>query len=188
MKAFDEIYYIDSRKPEAEDILALRLSQLLARYPLPPVYLCIGSDRVTGDSLGPLVGTLLLKVQPTLPVIGTLTDPVHALNLKHTLSFLSEKFPGHPIVAIDASLGSRSHQEFFTVGSGSLEPGAGVDKILGSAGDLFITGIVAPTRPLPQLNLQTVRLSLVMRFAECIAGAVASLTLEKEAACEKLSL
>ena len=81
MKAFDEIYYIDSRKPEAEDILALRLSQLLARYPLPPVYLCIGSDRVTGDSLGPLVGTLLLKVQPTLPVIGTLTDPVHALNL-----------------------------------------------------------------------------------------------------------
>ena len=53
MKAFDEIYYIDSRKPEAEDILALRLSQLLARYPLPPVYLCIGSDRVTGDSLGP---------------------------------------------------------------------------------------------------------------------------------------
>ena len=33
MKAFDEIYYIDSRKPEAEDILALRLSQLLARYP-----------------------------------------------------------------------------------------------------------------------------------------------------------
>lgn len=188
MKAFDEIYYIDSRKPEAEENLALRLSQLLARYPLPPVYLCIGSDRVTGDSLGPLVGTLLLKVQPTLPVIGTLTDPVHALNLKHTLSFLSEKFPGHPIVAIDASLGSRSHQEFFTVGSGSLEPGAGVDKILGSAGDLFITGIVAPTGPLPQLNLQTVRLSLVMRFAECIAGAVASLTLEKETACEKLSL
>ena len=79
-------------------------------------------------------------------------------------------------------------RNFFTVGSGSLEPGAGVDKILGSAGDLFITGIVAPTGPLPQLNLQTVRLSLVMRFAECIAGAVASLTLEKEAACEKLSL
>ena len=86
-------------------------------------------------------------------------------------------------MAIDASLGSRSHQEFFTVGSGSLEPGAGVDKILGSAGDLFITGIVAPTGPLPQLNLQTVRLSLVMRFAECIAGAVASCYSDKEAAC-----
>lgn len=61
MKAFDEIYYIDSRKPEAEDILALRLSQLLARYPLPPVYLCIGSDRVTGDSLGPPGGNPAFK-------------------------------------------------------------------------------------------------------------------------------
>ena len=26
MKAFDEIYYIDSRKPEAEETLGLRLS------------------------------------------------------------------------------------------------------------------------------------------------------------------
>ena len=39
MKAFDEIYYIDSRKPEAEETLGLRLSQLLAGFPLPPVYL-----------------------------------------------------------------------------------------------------------------------------------------------------
>ena len=46
------------------------------------------------------------------------------------------------------------HQEFLTIGSGSLEPGAGVDETPGSAGDLFITGIVAPTGPLPQLNLQ----------------------------------
>ena len=140
MKTADAIYYIDSRKPEAEELLSLRLSQLLARYPLPPVYLCIGSDRVTGDSLGPFVGTLLLKNQPALPV----------------------------------------HQEFLTIGSGSLEPGAGVDKILGSAGDLFITGIVATTGPLPQLNLQTVRLSLVMRFAECIAKAVISCCPYKE--------
>lgn len=180
MKTADAIYYIDSRKPEAGELLSLRLSQLLARYPLPPVYLCIGSDRVTGDSLGPFVGTLLLKNQPALPVLGTLTDPVHALNLRDTLCFLSEKFPGHPVVAIDASLGSRMHQEFLTIGSGSLEPGAGVDKILGSAGDLFITGIVAPTGPLPQLNLQTVRLSLVMRFAECIAKAVISCCPRKE--------
>ena len=144
MKAFDEIYYIDSRKPEAEETLGLRLSQLLARYPLPPVYLCIGSDRVTGDSLGPLVGTLLLKVQPTLPVIGTLTDPVHALNLKHTLSFLSE-FPGHPIVAIDASLGSRSHQEFFTVGSGSLEPAPVLIKF-SEAPEIFLSQESSPPR------------------------------------------
>lgn len=45
MKAFDEIYYIDSRKPEAEENLALRLSQLLARI------LCLRFISVSGATV-----------------------------------------------------------------------------------------------------------------------------------------
>lgn len=46
MKAFDEIYYIDSRKPEAEETLGLRLSQLLARYPLPSRFISVSGATV----------------------------------------------------------------------------------------------------------------------------------------------
>ena len=101
-KAFDEIYYIDSRKPEAEETLGLRLSQLLARYPLPPVYLCIGSDRVTGDSLGPMVGSALEeRYKKSIPVFGTLKMPVHALNLEETIDAIHLHFPDHPLIAVD---------------------------------------------------------------------------------------
>lgn len=172
MEDFEEIYYIDSKDPRAKEQLAQRLSLLLTAFSLPPIYLCIGSDRVTGDSLGPLVGTLLLKTHPNLPVLGTLASPVHALNLNDTLTYLRERFSGHPVVAIDASLGTRAHQEYFTIGPGSLEPGAGVNKILGCAGDLYITGIVAPAGPLSQLTLQTVRLSLVLTLATTISAAI----------------
>ena len=47
---------------------------------------CIGTDRSTGDSLGPLTGTLLNKAYPQIPVFGTLDDPVHAANLSEKLA------------------------------------------------------------------------------------------------------
>ncbi|KUK35974.1 MAG: Putative sporulation protein, partial [Thermacetogenium phaeum] len=48
----------------------------------PVVLLGIGTDRSTGDSLGPLVGSRVNELAPgLLPVFGTLDDPVHAVNL-----------------------------------------------------------------------------------------------------------
>jgi len=45
----------------------------------PPVILCVGSDRLTGDALGPLVGSFLTKDYnvPTY-VYGTLAVTVRA--------------------------------------------------------------------------------------------------------------
>ena len=74
----------------------------------PPVFVCIGSDRVTGDSLGPLVGTRLQYADNfTLPVYGTLDFPIHALNLKDAMRSIKYFHPYNPIIAIDASLGAR---------------------------------------------------------------------------------
>ena len=48
----------------------------------PIVFVCIGTDRSTGDSLGPLIGTLLVEknIHP-FHVYGSLENPIHALNL-----------------------------------------------------------------------------------------------------------
>ena len=43
-----------------------------------PIILCIGSDLVLGDSLGPLIGTLLLKRNVEAYVYGTLGSPITA--------------------------------------------------------------------------------------------------------------
>ena len=50
------------------------------------IFLCIGSDRATGDSLGPLIGHKLTQSrQFRYSVYGTLDQPVHAKNLEATL-------------------------------------------------------------------------------------------------------
>lgn len=72
------------------------------------VFLCIGTDRVTGDCLGPYIGAQLSShTFPMIHVYGTLSDPVHALNLTDTLQEIQNRHPGCLIIAIDSSLGQK---------------------------------------------------------------------------------
>ena len=97
---------------------------------LPPVILCIGTDRLIGDSLGPLTGSLLQRAHCPLPVYGTLAQPVHALNLADFLAEIRRTHSNSPVIAIDASLGPDSRIGCLTLRPHGLQPGAGVHKIL----------------------------------------------------------
>ena len=48
-------------------------------------YVCIGTDRSIGDSLGPMVGTMLNY--NNLMVYGTIESPVHGLNIFEYVKF-----------------------------------------------------------------------------------------------------
>lgn len=148
------------------------------------IYLCIGSDRSTGDSLGPLVGYQLCRILPTgtgaiLPrkspqtlVIGTLREPVHAVNLRKTLDTIRKCCRDALVVAVDASVGSEKNVGGITLGMGSIRPGMGVRKKLDAVGDIYITGVVyGGDCPEPE-TLQSTRLSLVMELAECISAGI----------------
>lgn len=133
------------------------------------IFLCIGSDRATGDCLGPMIGYKLSKLRKDSFVIyGTLEHPVHAKNLVETIHEIHRKYPDSFIIAIDASLGKNTHVGYITIGEGALRPGAGVDKDLPTVGDIFITGIVNFSGLLDSMLLQTTRLNIVMKLADFI--------------------
>jgi len=137
------------------------------------VFLCIGSDRITGDSLGPLIGHQLSKCRlKNSHVYGTLAEPVHALNLNSTIDMVANKHSSALVIAIDASLGSKKHLGFITIGNGSIAPGAGVHKKLPPVGDIFITGIVNITGTFEHFLLQTTRLSTIVSMADSITGGI----------------
>ncbi|WP_279238009.1 spore protease YyaC [Candidatus Galacturonibacter soehngenii] len=165
--------YFDSKDKLAGFQLAERLSKLLLDHKLiyeTIIVLCIGTDRVTGDSLGPLVGYKLSKSRlHNVKVYGTLENPVHALNLADTTKEIYKKYSNPFIIAIDASLGNSNHLGYITLGKGPLTPGSGVKKTLLPVGDIFITGIVNVSGVLDNLVLQTTRLDTVMTLADCIS-------------------
>lgn len=136
------------------------------------VILCIGTDRATGDCLGPLVGEHLKKVLPNIPIYGTLEEPVHALNLEKTIQNIYSDHEEPFIIAIDASLGIPEHIGYATLSHSPLIPGKGVNKKLPAIGNLSITGIVNVAGFPNSVLLQSTRLHTVMTLANCISNAI----------------
>lgn len=139
------------------------------------ILLCIGTDRATGDSLGPLTGHKLMglpEVNGQIKLYGTLDKPVHATNLKPTLKQIYKAHNKPLIVAVDACLGKTTHIGYLTIGTGSITPGAGISRSLPKVGDVAITGIVNFSGMMELLILQNTRLNLVMRMADVISGGI----------------
>lgn len=139
----------------------------------PIVFVCIGTDRSTGDSLGPLVGTLLEeKKLESFYVYGTLDEPVHAVNLADRLEEIKALHSDPYIIGIDACLGRNKNVGAIQVGQGPVKPGAGVNKELPPVGELHITGIVNVSGFMEFYVLQNTRLNLVMKMAKTIANGI----------------
>ena len=135
------------------------------------VLLCIGTDRSTGDCLGPLVGHKLYKNQyNNTHIVGTLDNPTHAKNLENNIKIIEEEIPNPFIIALDACLGKFDNIGHINLGPGPLKPGAGVNKPLPWVGNMYIKGIVNVGGFMEHKILQNTRLSLVMTLADIIAA------------------
>ncbi len=137
------------------------------------IVLCIGTDRSTGDSLGPLTGTMLIE-NNHLPakVLGNLDNPVHAKNLDQKIDHINEQYINPYIIAVDAGLGKKSSVGYIDIKKGPLKPGTGVNKQLTSVGNMHITGLVNVSGYMEYLVLQSTRLSLVVKMAKIISIAL----------------
>ena len=167
--------YINVNENNHLSLFCEQLSNYLRAY-LPRhnhelVIVCIGTDRATGDSLGPLVGYKLKNLTyDKVTLYGTLDLPVHAKNLEETLSVITEKHTDALVIAIDACLGAAQNVGCLSLGEGAIKPGAGVKKELPPVGHLHITGIVNFSSLMNMVVLQNTRLSLVMKMADTIAS------------------
>ncbi|WP_281883285.1 spore protease YyaC [Paenibacillus sp. YYML68] len=166
------------------ELLSEALFKLIQQVPShrPIVIVCVGTDRSTGDCLGPLVGMQLKRLQlDGAHLYGTLDQPVHAMNLNETLTTIHQHFNQPFIIAVDACLGQLTSVGCIQLGNGPVKPGAGVNKELPPVGDMHMTGIVNVGGFMEYFVLQNTRLSLVMAMSETIAKAIhAALHMRKQ--------
>lgn len=167
--------YFDAFEQSAYEELGQELYNLLTynrEQTQPVIILCIGTDRVTGDSLGPLVGHQLLASTNRFIIYGNLEEPVHAINLIETMEEIYSEYENPYVIAIDASLGSKDHIGYVTLRQGPLKPGQGISKDLPAIGDISITGIVNLSGRPGAFLLQNTRLYTVMKLVDCIASGI----------------
>jgi putative sporulation protein YyaC len=167
-------FKIDHNDEFAVEQIASQLTKLFISKPhRERVIVCVGTDRSTGDALGPLVGSKLKKLDPPRShIYGTLEYPVHAMNLEETLDQVADKHPDAFVMAIDACLGQLGSVGSIQLCTGPLKPGAGVNKDLPPVGDIHLTGIVNVGGFMEYFVLQNTRLNLVMSLADVIASSI----------------
>lgn len=163
-----KVYYKDI---SAVSILSEHLKKKIQK---DTIIVCIGTDRCIGDSLGPLVGTLLKRSNLSIPIYGTLKHPIHAINLKEEIKRIQGIHKEAYVIAIDACLGEESLIGCIQLRPGPIFPGKGVGKTLPSVGDISIVGIVDKFSVDEYLPIHNIRLSLVMDMAEVITKAFLS--------------
>lgn len=132
------------------------------------IIVCIGTDKCIGDSLGPIVGSLLKKEGFPLTIFGTLDNPIHAVNLQDKLSMVKKLHPSKFVIAIDACLGSKENVGKIQLKLGPIHPGKGVGKKLTSVGNISIVGVVDVLSRNNNITLHNIRLGFIMNIAEAI--------------------
>ena len=137
-----------------------------------PIFICIGSDLVLGDSLGPLVGTFLKNKNIGAYIYGTLNFPITAKEVEYARTYLKQMHPNSITIAIDAAIGESDDVGLIKVLNKGLKPGLGVDKNLGVVGDLSIIGVVASKSNKNNNLFNLTRLNLVYKMAEKIASGI----------------
>lgn len=131
------------------------------------VFLCIGSDRSTGDAYGPFVGTMLKEKQFPHHVFGTISEPVHAMNLENVLKDIHSRFTDPIIIGIDACLGDRHQIGSILLKEGPLIPGHAIGNPLPGVGDYHLKAVVNYLDPYyPADSLNTTRLDTVMNLSK----------------------
>jgi putative sporulation protein YyaC len=136
------------------------------------IIVCIGTDRCIGDCLGPLIGSMLEEKFFPLPVYGTISNPIHALNLDSKLSDIKLKHPDSKIIGIDACLGPPSKIGEIQVRNYPINPGKGVGKSLSPVGDISIIGIVDSSDINEPFTSRNIRLNLILEISKVITQGI----------------
>lgn len=136
------------------------------------IFLCVGSDKITGDAYGPIVGENLKKAfknfYNNIKIIGTLENPISGINLEQVVKNIYTTYENPCIIAIDAALSAKEDIGKIIVTNQKMKFGKGTNQKLIETGDISIKGIVAKDHKIPKYNfneLQTTSLNTVIKLA-----------------------
>jgi putative sporulation protein YyaC len=102
------------------------------------IIVCIGTDLHAIDSIGPLLGSLLKDRDISIPLLGTLDDPIHALNIQSKVGEIYSQYSGHKIIAVDGCLCDGDDIGNIRIKSGGINAGEGIGKeICTEIGDII---------------------------------------------------
>ncbi len=139
------------------------------------IFCCIGTDRVIGDCVGPITGSLLKSKIDDEFIYGDLQDNLTFNNMNRKINEINSKFKNPFIVAIDAALSNEKNIGKIFVEDTGIVIGKGLNKKKRKVGQISIKVVVGKDYNDNELNfitLQNVSLNNVMYLSKIISDGI----------------
>ena len=105
------------------------------------IFLCIGTNKVIGDSFGPTVGTKLeslFKYNDNVIILGNTDNPINALNINEKNIYINKMYKDNYIVVIDSAVSDKNFVGQIFVTKNKMILGKGIGKEIFVLGDISI--------------------------------------------------
>lgn len=130
------------------------------------VIVCIGTPKILGDSVAPLVGDELIRRNINAYVYGTSTSPITSDNYYKFYDHIMEKHKGEPVIAIDSALGKTSGIGQVSIVKDGVAPGCALAKNYAKIGVLGILAQVGSSEIRPDIALKIPSSDLILKLID----------------------
>lgn len=139
------------------------------------IFCCIGTDRVIGDCIGPITGSLLKSKINSENIYGDLDENLTFNNMDKKICEINSKFKNPFIIAVDAALSDEKYIGKIFVEDGGIFIGKGLNKRKRRVGNIGIKVVVGKDYNDNELNfktLQNVSLNQIIYLSKIISNGI----------------
>ena len=177
MLNYEKIENIDLKEKFIRDFSSAFNKTILQKGGIETIFLCVGTDRITGDCFGPLVGSKLIELlkEHNFSNINVYGDLEKNLNYESISKIIKNMNNNSTIIVIDAALSKKDNIGKIFVSNRKTILGKGLDKNKIEIGDISIKSVVAKDYKIPRYNfkaLQNISLNGVMTLANIVAEGI----------------
>lgn len=144
------------------------------------VFLCVGTDRVIGDCIGPLVGSKLMELFKdynifNIDIYGSLQENINYINVKNVINKIKSYHNNACVIVVDAALSKKENIGKIFVSNAKTVLGKGINKNKIEIGNISIKAVVGKDLKISKYNfknLQDTSLGFVMNLSEAVAEGI----------------
>lgn len=152
------------------------------------VILCIGTNKLIGDSIGPVVGQKLKKenIQEKVYIYGDMKETINFKNAKQVIENIFKIYEKPFIITIDSALGTQTMVSKIVVSKGIIRIGKSLGRSICYPSHITIKGVVGEYRNTIQENLytlKTVKQEIVDELSNKMAKGINQVICQWERSC-----
>ena len=123
--------------------------------------ICLGTTKIKGDSVGPLIGQKLKNINAPFYIYGTQNRQINALNYRDYFAFIEKQHQNDLIIVVDATLGEKNKIGQIVLCENGIKPGGAFDESRSRIGDIGIMAVVGDSEGERLENLKNVQDSMI---------------------------